>query len=206
MSRRRSHRRRRRCEGADARSSATYQTASSGPRATDSRDRARTLGGRPPGVVAPCSRRHRAPRPRARDRTRCQQAEVSIRMHRVISIFLADFSGYPVHLMRTRVYAPSGGWLARRVIHTTSARRAHYGSVLPYHLCPAYTMRLRERQAPRRTAADKIFYSLKYARIVMERWCRHCTKKRPHSALRYQPPAPVTLGKVQTLEPILAML
>ena len=46
----------------------------------------------------------------------------------------------------------------------------------------------------------EIFYSLKEARIVIERWRRHYNTKRPHSALGYRPPAPVTFGEIQPLE------
>ena len=36
----------------------------------------------------------------------------------------------------------------------------------------------------------EIFYTLKEAQIVIERWRRHSNAIRPHSALGYQPPAP----------------
>lgn len=46
----------------------------------------------------------------------------------------------------------------------------------------------------------EIFYSLKEAKIVIEQWRRHYDEKRPHSALGYRPPAPVTFGQITTLE------
>jgi transposase InsO family protein len=46
----------------------------------------------------------------------------------------------------------------------------------------------------------EIFYSLKEARIVIERWRRHYNQQRPHSALGYRPPAPVTFGTTHPLE------
>jgi transposase InsO family protein len=36
----------------------------------------------------------------------------------------------------------------------------------------------------------EIFYSLREARIVIEQWRKHDNTKRPHSVLRYRPPAP----------------
>jgi putative transposase len=51
----------------------------------------------------------------------------------------------------------------------------------------------------------EIFYSLKEAKIVIERWRKHYNEKRPHSSLGYRPPAPVTVGKIQPLEPVTAM-
>ena len=42
----------------------------------------------------------------------------------------------------------------------------------------------------------EIFYTLKEAQVLIERWRRHYNAIRPHSALGYRPPAP------QALEPI----
>jgi putative transposase len=36
----------------------------------------------------------------------------------------------------------------------------------------------------------EIFYSLREAEIIIERWKRHYNTKPPHSALRYRPPTP----------------
>jgi transposase InsO family protein len=36
----------------------------------------------------------------------------------------------------------------------------------------------------------EIFYSLREAQIIIERWRNHYNTKRPHSALGYRPPAP----------------
>ena len=38
----------------------------------------------------------------------------------------------------------------------------------------------------------EIFYSLKKAQIIIEQWRIHYNIQRPHSALGYRPPAPVT--------------
>jgi transposase InsO family protein len=37
---------------------------------------------------------------------------------------------------------------------------------------------------------SEIFYSLREAQIIIERWRNHYNTKRPHSALGYRPPAP----------------
>jgi putative transposase len=38
----------------------------------------------------------------------------------------------------------------------------------------------------------EIFYSLREAQVGIEMWRKHYNTKRPHSALGYRPPAPVT--------------
>ena len=38
----------------------------------------------------------------------------------------------------------------------------------------------------------EIFYTLREAQILVERWRRHYNEVRPHSALGYKPPAPQT--------------
>ena len=42
----------------------------------------------------------------------------------------------------------------------------------------------------------EIFYSLKEAKVVIEQWRKHYNTKRPHSALGYRPPAPVTYSPI----------
>jgi putative transposase len=39
----------------------------------------------------------------------------------------------------------------------------------------------------------EIFYSLREAQIIIERWRNHYNTKRPHSALGYRTPAPETI-------------
>jgi putative transposase len=36
----------------------------------------------------------------------------------------------------------------------------------------------------------EVFYSIKEAQIIIEAWRRHYNAVRPHSALRWTPPAP----------------
>ena len=53
----------------------------------------------------------------------------------------------------------------------------------------------------------EIFYSLKEAKIVIEKWRKHYNTKRPHSALGYRPPAPVAYSPKPTpLDPHPTML
>ncbi|MEB8389466.1 integrase core domain-containing protein, partial [Rhodobacteraceae bacterium KMM 6894] len=40
----------------------------------------------------------------------------------------------------------------------------------------------------------EIFYSLREAQIIIERWRNHYNTKRPHSALGYRPPAPEAIA------------
>ena len=49
----------------------------------------------------------------------------------------------------------------------------------------------------------EIFYSLKEAQTVIESWRNHYNTKRPHSALGYRPPAPVTIAS--RLDPVISM-
>ncbi len=36
----------------------------------------------------------------------------------------------------------------------------------------------------------EIFYTLKEAKVLIERWRQHYNRMRPHSSLSYRPPAP----------------
>ena len=40
--------------------------------------------------------------------------------------------------------------------------------------------------------AGEIFYSITEAQVIIEQWRRHYNEIRPHSALGYKPPTPVT--------------
>jgi len=50
----------------------------------------------------------------------------------------------------------------------------------------------------------EIFYSLKEAQVLIERWRHHYNMVRPHSALSYRPPAPQTIVPKRT-DPACAM-
>ncbi|MBX9849989.1 MAG: transposase, partial [Rhodocyclaceae bacterium] len=52
----------------------------------------------------------------------------------------------------------------------------------------------------------EIFYSLREARVVIERWRKEYNTVRPHSALGYRPPAPAAINpKPPVLEQAAAM-
>jgi transposase InsO family protein len=42
----------------------------------------------------------------------------------------------------------------------------------------------------------EIFYTLKEAQVLIERWRMHYNQLRPHSALNYQPPAPEAIAPI----------
>ena len=48
----------------------------------------------------------------------------------------------------------------------------------------------------------EIFYSLKEAQIVIERWRVEYNTQRPHSALGYRPPAPAACSSLVPPNPI----
>ncbi len=54
--------------------------------------------------------------------------------------------------------------------------------------CESFNGKLRDE-----LSAREIFYTLKEAQILIERWRRHDNTVRPHSALGYRPPAPETI-------------
>ena len=54
-----------------------------------------------------------------------------------------------------------------------------------YGYCESFNGRMRDE-----LLNGEIFYSLREAQIIIERWRNHYNTKRPHSALGYRPPAP----------------
>jgi putative transposase len=46
----------------------------------------------------------------------------------------------------------------------------------------------------------EIFYSLREAKVIIEQWRIHYNTRRPHSALGYRPPAPVTIAPPPALD------
>jgi len=54
--------------------------------------------------------------------------------------------------------------------------------------CESFNSKLRDE-----LLNGEIFYTLKEAKIVIEKWRKHYNTIRPHSSLRYQPPAPEVL-------------
>ena len=54
--------------------------------------------------------------------------------------------------------------------------------------CESFSGKLRDE-----LLNGEIFYSLKEAQTVIEKWRVHYNTRRPHSALGYRPPAPLTI-------------
>ena len=51
--------------------------------------------------------------------------------------------------------------------------------------CESFNGKLRDE-----LLAREVFYTLREAKVLIERWRRHYNKERPHSSLGYRPPAP----------------
>ena len=76
-------------------------------------------------------------------------------------------------------------WLA-----TLGAKTAYImpGSPWETGYCESFNSKLRDE-----LLNGEIFYTLKEAKIIIEGWRRHYNTIRPHSSLRYYPPAPEVL-------------
>ena len=74
------------------------------------------------------------------------------------------------------------GW-----IKAVGAKTAYIEPGSPWEngYCESFNERMRDE-----LLNGEIFYSLREAQIIIERWRNHCNTKRPHSALGYRPPAP----------------
>ena len=59
------------------------------------------------------------------------------------------------------------------------------GSLWENGYCKSFNGRMKDE-----LLNGEIFYSLREAQIIIERWRNHYNTKRPHSALGYHPPAP----------------
>ena len=62
-------------------------------------------------------------------------------------------------------------------------------SPLENGFCESFNAKLRDE-----CLNGEIFYGLREAQVVIETWRIHYNTKRPHSALGYRPPAPLTLA------------
>ena len=78
----------------------------------------------------------------------------------------------------------------REWIAAVGAKTAYImpGSPWENGYCESFNSKLRDE-----LLNGEIFYTLKEARIVIERWRRHYNTIRPHSSLGYRPPAPEAL-------------
>ncbi|SLN58078.1 Integrase core domain protein [Roseovarius albus] len=57
--------------------------------------------------------------------------------------------------------------------------------------CESFNARFRDE-----LLNGEVFYTLREAQVVIEKWRKHYNTKRPHSALGYRPPAPVSVTRV----------
>ena len=134
---------------------------------------------------------------------------LAIRVARRINSFgvieaLADAmlrNGVPAHIR-----SDNGPEMTAKVVRDWLARIGSKtlfiepGSPWENGYCESFNGKLRDE-----LLNGEIFYSLKEARIVIEQWRQHYNQERPHSALGYKPPAPLTIGKLQPLEQQSAM-
>ena len=67
------------------------------------------------------------------------------------------------------------------------------GSPWENGFCESFNGKLRDE-----CLNGEIFYSLRETQVVIEQWRIHYNTKRPHSALGYRPPAPVTIAAKST--------
>jgi len=75
-------------------------------------------------------------------------------------------------------------------IAAVGARTAYIepGSPRENGYCESFNARFRDE-----LLNGEIFYTLREAKVVIEEWRRHYNTVRPHSALRWQPPAPAAI-------------
>ena len=105
---------------------------------------------------------------------------------------LADamlFEGIPVHIR-----SDNGPEMVAKVLRQwlselgTKSLYIEPGSPWENGYCESFNGKLRDE-----CLNGEIFYSLREAQVVIESWRIHYNTKRPHSALGYRPPAPVTI-------------
>ena len=105
---------------------------------------------------------------------------------------LADamlFEGIPVHIR-----SDNGPEMVAKVLRQwlsglgTKSLYIEPGSPWENGYCESFNGKLRDE-----CLNGEIFYSLREAQVVIENWRIHYNTKRPHSALGYRPPAPVTI-------------
>ena len=75
-------------------------------------------------------------------------------------------------------------------IHAGGAKAASIEPGSPWEngYCESFNARLRDERLN-----GEIFYTLREAQLLIERWRHHYNTIRPHSSLGYRPPAPETI-------------
>ena len=81
----------------------------------------------------------------------------------------------------------------REWIEAVGAKTAYIEPGSPWEngYCESFNARFRNELLD-----GEVFYSLREAQILIERWRRHYNAIRPHSALGYRPPAPESIVPV----------
>ena len=104
---------------------------------------------------------------------------------------LADvmlFDGIPVHIR-----SDNGPEMVAKILRQwlsglgTRSLYIEPGSPWENGYCESFNGKLRDE-----LLNGEIFYSLREAQVVIENWRIHYNTRRPHSALGYRPPAPIT--------------
>jgi len=100
--------------------------------------------------------------------------------------------GQPVPLRNDMLVAVNS-WQQHAYVHGGGAERTLFlalyiepGSPWENGYCESFNSKLRDE-----FLNGEIFYSLKEAQVLAERWRIYYNTERPHSSLGYQPPAPV---------------
>ena len=131
---------------------------------------------------------------------KCLAIRVARRVHAIGVIeTLADamlFEGVPAYIR-----SDNGPEMIAKVLRQWIARlgtKSVYiepGSPWENGYCVSFNGKLRDE-----CLNGEIFYSLKEAQMVIEKWRVHYNTRRPHSALGYRPPAPLTIAPAPPLD------
>jgi transposase InsO family protein len=123
---------------------------------------------------------------------------LAIRVARRINSFgvietLADVMlvrGVPEHI-RSDNGSEMTAKIVRRWLANVGAKTLYIEPGSPWEngYCESFNGKLRDE-----LLNGEIFYSLKEAQVVIEQWRKYYNTLRPHSSLRYRPPAPQTLA------------
>ena len=98
-----------------------------------------------------------------------------------------------LHANRCRAADNGAEFIAKKVrawIGAVGAKTAFITPGSPWEngYCESFNARFRDE-----LLNGEVFYTLREAQILIERWRRHYNTVRPHSALRYRPPAPESM-------------
>ena len=88
-------------------------------------------------------------------------------------------------------------WKLRRWLTRLGAGTLYIAPGSPWEngYCESFNGKLRDELLKR-----ELFFTLREAEVLVERWRVHYNRVRPHSALGYRPPAPETLVPLPPLD------